>query len=266
MTIRLWRVRLDLLGVAGLLFALLVWWAAARALGPLRLPAPEHVAPRVVSYMQRSVEIEVQGGGRQGLRPHLIYSVQQTLVGVTIGSLLGILVGLAMGWSPRLAALLTPSIEALRTVPPLAALPFFILWFGPSVQSQLGMLIFYCFLILVINTVSAIRNVSPIYHQFALTQGATRGQIFRTVVLPAIMPELTGAIRVAIGISFGIQIVTELLGAKQGVGQIFSMALSLQALDLIMVGIIWLAIAAVVTDLLFTRLAHYLTRWAPRVS
>jgi ABC-type nitrate/sulfonate/bicarbonate transport system permease component len=137
------------------------------------------------------------------------------------------------------------------------------MWFGPTQTAQLTMMAFYCFFMLLINTVSAIANVNPVYVNYASTLGASKAQVYRTIILPAIIPELVGGIRVAIGVSWGIQIVTELMGAQQGMGQVFSMAMPMQALDLIIAGILWITLLAATTDLLFVWVARGVTRWVP---
>jgi ABC-type nitrate/sulfonate/bicarbonate transport system permease component len=88
-------------------------------------------------------------------------------------------------------------------------------------------------------------------------------QVYRTVVFTAIIPELVGGIRLAIAVSWGIQIVTELVGAQQGMGQVFSMAMPMQALDLIIVGVLWITILAATTNMLFVWAARIVTRWVP---
>ena len=65
------------------------------------------------------------------------------------------------------------------------------------------MLIGYMFLAIVINTLEAIRNVPQVSIHYALTMGASRGQVFRTIVLPAIVPELVGGIRVGVALALG---------------------------------------------------------------
>ena len=47
-------------------------------------------------------------------------------------------------------------IEVFRTVPPLAAVPFALMWLGPSALTQFVVLVFYSFLRLVINAVEAV--------------------------------------------------------------------------------------------------------------
>lgn len=257
------KLQVNLLSFLGIGIFLAVWYFLSNRLGPMRLPPPHDVIYMFFTSLTFSRELLVQGGGNQGLLPHLIYTFTRTLLGGAVGITLGILVGLAMGWSQRLRYFLEPPIELIRTIPPLAAAPFFLMWLGPTPISHFGMLVFYTFLILVINTLEAIRNVPLVYHQYAATMGASRAQIFRTVVLPAIVPELTGAVRVAIGVCWGIQVVVELLGAPRGMGQVFNMLLSVQRLSLIMAGILWITVMAVAVDFVFTRFARFLTRWQP---
>src|SRR5215831_5547215 len=254
-----WREKL--LWVAGILLTLAAWKGLALWLGEFKLPAPETILRAMVVDLVQSPILEMQGGGSNGIWPHLLYTFQRTLLGSVIGLLLGVLVGLVIGYSRWLRLLLEAPIETMRTVPPLAAIPFFLMWFGPTQTAQLSMMVFYCFFMLLINTVSAIANVNPIYVDYANTLGASKHQTYRTVVFPAIIPELVGGIRVAIGVSWGIQIVTELMGAQQGMGQVFSMAIPMQALDLIIVGILWITILAATTDLLFVCAARIITRW-----
>jgi NitT/TauT family transport system permease protein len=83
------------------------------------------------------------------------------------------------------------------------------------------------------------------------------------VVFPAIIPELVDGIRVAIGVSWGIQIVRELIRTRHGMGQVFSMAMPMPALDLIVVGVLWITILAATTDMLLVWAARIVTRWVP---
>ena len=125
-----------------------------------------------------------------------------TLSGSIIGMVAGIAAGILLGWSKILNRIAGPVLEAIRTIPPLAIIPFFIMWFGPNTKAQLSMLIFYCFVMLVFNTIEAIKNVNPVYAKFAYTLGAKRIRVYRNVILPASVPELIGGVRVIIGVSW----------------------------------------------------------------
>ena len=81
------------------------------------------------------------------------------------------------------------------------------------------------------------------------------------VVSPAL-----GGIRVATGVSWGTQIVTELIGGQQGIGQVFPMAMPMQALDLVIAGVLWITILAATTDMLFVWPARIVTAGCPLKS
>jgi ABC-type nitrate/sulfonate/bicarbonate transport system permease component len=229
------------------------------------MPSPSTVGSGLIPYLTASAKIEAQGGGSGGILPHLQASVVRVYFGGAIGIALGVSAGLVMGWSRWLRELLQGPIEVLRAVPPLALAPFFLIWYGPTARTQYQLIVLYLFLAMVITTVAAIRNVSPVHQQYAATMGASRLQIYRTVVLPAIVPELVAAIRVGIALAWGIAVVAELLGARKGIGNVFSMMLSAQGLDIIMVGIIYVTIIALISDLVFLWLANWMTRWVDRV-
>lgn len=246
-----------------MVLAAAAWQAAAVRLGPYRLPPLETVAPEVFPLLTESTLLEFQGGGNGGLLPHLRHTVLFTLAGSGIGVTLGIVTGLVMARWRGIRAIAGLPIEVLRTIPPLAAIPFFLIWIGTTPLGQLMMVAFYTFVMLVVTTLNAAANVDPIYARFAATLGADKTRIFRTVVLPAMVPAIAGGVRVAVGLALGVQVVAELMGGRQGMGQVFSMMISFQALDVIIVGIFWIAVAALAIDLALVRCIRRVTRWAP---
>ncbi len=263
-TIRVDRNDFNLRQALGFVIVVIAWWLLARQLGQARLPSPQAVAARFVKVLSHSPEIAAQGGGSSGIGPHLVASIIRVFVGGTVGICLGAAVGLLMGWNKNINDLLEPPIEILRAIPPLALAPFLLIWFGPTTTTQFIMLIGYTCLVLVISTIEAIKNVPPVQIQYAQTLGASRGQIYRTIILPAIVPELVGAVRVGIAISWGIAVVTELLGAPLGIGKIFSMMLVAQGLDIIIIGIVYVTIVALITDQFFVLISNRWTQWVPR--
>jgi ABC-type nitrate/sulfonate/bicarbonate transport system permease component len=77
-----------------------------------------------------SPTLAFQGGGNGGFLPHLLHTITFTLLGSGLGVALGVSTGLAMVRSSFLRAAAELPIEPLRTIPPLAALPFILIWRG----------------------------------------------------------------------------------------------------------------------------------------
>ena len=247
----------------GAVAAAVAWEAAAARLGPYRLPPLGTIVPQVFPLLTESTLIKFQGGGADGLWPHLRHTVLFTLLGSMLGISTGLLAGLAMARWPRFRAITEVPVELLRTIPPLAAIPFLLIWIGTTPIGQVLMVGFYTFVLMTVSTLNAAANVDPIYGQFAATLGADRTQVFRTAVIPAMVPALAGGIRVAVAVALGVQVVAELMGGRDGMGQVFSMMISFQALDVIIVGIFWVSVAAVAIDFVVVRALRRLTRWVP---
>lgn len=247
----------------GILIASIIWQVAASFLGPYRLPALGTVAEEFFPLLAHSDALAFQGGGDHGYLPHLLHTILFTLTASVIGVALGMGVGLAMARFKLFRAVVEVPIELLRTIPPLAAVPFVLIWIGPGNLSQIIMVGYYVFVILVVTTLNAVANVDPILPTLAETLGARRNRVFRTVIFPAILPAVTGGIRVAVGIAWSVQIVAELMGGRYGMGRAFSAMISFQALDAIIVGIAWIAVAAAVVDGMVITIARRITRWAP---
>jgi ABC-type nitrate/sulfonate/bicarbonate transport system permease component len=253
--------------VSGIITALAGWWLVAEGVGPSRLPTPWQQAGALAEVVWFSPILAARPGGSGRLVGDVLYTSARCVTGALVGGALGIGLGLVMGWSRQVRAVLELPIEVFRSIPPLAAIPFFLMWFGPAALTQVLLLVFYSFLRLVINTVEAIRNVPPVVSQYARSLGATPAQIFRTVILPGIIPELIGAMRVALAACWGLQIVAEFLGSPAGVGKLFGYLVPLLRPDLIIALIIWLTVVAVGLDqFVLVPLARRATRWVPHAA
>ncbi len=250
----------------GIVIAFIVWEAAALALGQYRLPSFSLIAPKFFILLTESQILSFQGGGDRGFWPHLLHTIAYTIGASAMGTVAGVAFALAVVRSRLLRAVTEVPIELLRTIPPLAAIPFILIWIGPGNPAQLMMVGYYIFVMMIIATLNAVANVNPILPTFAATLGAGPNRIFLTVLLPALTPAIVGALRVSLGIAWGIQIVAELMGGKLGMGRVFSAMISFQALDAIIVGIIWISLAAALFDLALVMSLRQITRWAPSLN
>jgi ABC-type nitrate/sulfonate/bicarbonate transport system permease component len=192
------------------------------------------------------------------------YSMTMLLTGFAVGTGAGILLGLAMAYSRAVRFAAESITEVIRPVPIFALIPLFILWFGVGLMPQIALVAFGCFVIVVVNTSEAIRNVKPLYMQAAYTLGATRGYAFRTVIVPAITPEIIGAVRVAAAASFGLDVAAEFLGAQQGLGHLMITNQLYLRTEGIMIAIIIFSLLSLILDFLLRRGGDYLTRWSER--
>jgi ABC-type nitrate/sulfonate/bicarbonate transport system permease component len=114
---------------------------------------------------------------------------------------------------------------------------------------------------MIIYTYEAVQNVPSVSISYAKTMGATKGQIYRTVIIEDIIPELAGGLRTILPTSFGIQVVAEMLGSSMGIGRVFSILIMVLAVDRIIAAIFWVALVANLLDYSVLKITRYITRW-----
>jgi len=171
-------------------------------------PPPTAVAVALWGLV-RSGEVLVHAGITMG----------RTIAGFGIGAGAGLLVGFAMGTSPRLHAQLDPIVALLHPIPKIAVLPLILVVFGIDEASKVALGALGAFFPMLINTVAAVRHISPTYFEVARSYGAGPVRTFTRVTLPGSLPlVLTGA-RLSINVALMLVIAGELLVAQRGLGQ-----------------------------------------------
>ncbi len=190
-------------------------------------------------------------------------TIGRVLVGTTSGILLGVVVGLLMGWSRRIRDFAWPSIQVTRPIPALALIPLFMLWFGGREVGTWLYIAWAIFNMMVVYTVEAVWNVSPIVQDYARTLGATRIQVYRTVVLPAIVPSLIGGLRVSLGVSWAIVLAAEYLGAQSGLGRILILSQTFFDTGRMVIIVLLFIAYALLLNALVVHISYRLTRWVP---
>lgn len=243
----------GMLSVSGLS---LVWWAvsASGLIPPLFLPPPSAVLAKFGTLID-------SGYMDATLQQHLWASLQRILLALLAAIAVGIPLGIAIGSYPRVRHLLDPLIEFYRPLPPLAYLPLIVIWFGIGELSKV-LLIFLAILApVLIATAHGARSIHNVRQQAALSLGASRGQLLRYVILPGALPDILTGIRIGLGAGWSTLVAAELIAATQGLGFMIQSAAQFLVTDVVVLGIIVIAVIAFTLELGLRRLQHRLTPW-----
>lgn len=235
-----------------IVLTLLLWWlltSVTEVIPPLRFPAPGEVVTSARTLSDTLVSDAVA-------------TFVRVVVSWAIGSALGVAVGLLMARSRVIFWALTPLVEALRPVPPVALIPFVILWFGIGETGKIVLGVLACFMTMVVNTVVAAGNVNPIYARAALSLGASNGQLYRTIVLRAIVPELLSGLRIGSALAFAVVVAAEFQGAQEGIGRLIMQASRTLNTPSVLVGTVVIALLAFLLDRLIKLASDRVTRWS----
>jgi len=141
-------------------------------------------------------------------------------IGMAGGLIVALPIGMIMGWFKLVDNILDPIVEILRPIPPLAWIPFAIIWFGIT-NAAAGFIIFIGAVFpILINTYVGFRSLPKVYVESAKVLGATKDiDLIRYVALPFALPSIAGGIRIAMGIAWMCLVAAEMFGvSKNGLG------------------------------------------------
>jgi taurine transport system permease protein len=244
------------------IFALFgAWWSVAWAglIPPLYLPGPAAVFRALVvvarvGYMDAT------------LWQHLEASVLRVLAALLLALATAIPLGLALGLNRVLKALVDPVIEFYRPIPPLAYLPLMVIWFGIGELSKVLLIFLAIFAPVVVATAAGVLAVDPIRLRVAQSLGATRLQLVRFVVLPSALPTIMTGVRIALAAGWSTLVAAELIAATRGLGFMIQSASQFLATDLVVGGILIIALIASLIEIALRRLQHRFSPWLGRMS
>ena len=190
-----------------------------------------------------------------------LITILRLFIGVGLGILIGVSSGLLLGINSLVREISLPPILLLRTIPIMALIPLFLFWFGTREIGIIIFIIFAVFSIMIVSTLEAIRNVPNILLNYSRCLGATKFQTYRTIVIPYILPNLNGSIRVILGISFALVLAGELLATDRGLGWLMILSERYLQTGRMMVIVIIFIIYTIILNTIFIKLSNKVNHW-----
>jgi NitT/TauT family transport system permease protein len=188
------------------LVVLVLWWAVAGILSLPIVPSPYKVFMNIMEIFKTKMEI------------HVMYSLGRILAGIAVSILVGVPVGFLMGYFNKVDKVLSPLVYFTYPVPKLALLPVVMLLFGLGEASKLLMIVLIIVFQIVITSRDAVKSIPEETFRSLQSLGASKLQTFTEVILPASLPEVLTATRLALGTAVSILFFTETFGTEYGMG------------------------------------------------
>lgn len=192
--------------VAGALIVNALWFAASMLWRIPALPSP----------------IEVYSGFGDllfgDLATHAAASLSRLLAGVAIAVAGGMAIGLWMGTSPISDRIWRAVIYFTYPVPKLALLPAVMLLAGIGDAAKVIMIVLIIIFQIIVATRDAVTKIPRECYDIMTSLGASPFRKLRSVTLPAILPDIFTALRVAVGSALSVLFVTETYGTDRGLG------------------------------------------------
>ncbi len=249
-----WKTPDFLVRLISPLAILLLWELASRAgLIPSRvIAAPSAIGGTLWGLLS---------SGELGY--HLLVSLRRALLGLTIGIAIGTTAALITGLSRRGEVVLDSPMQMLRTVPSLALVPLFILWFGIGEFTKIALIVTGTTFPIYLNLVAGIRNIDPKLVEAANTLGLNRRELIWHVILPGALPSFFVGLRYSLGISWLMLVFVEQINTTAGIGYLASDARDFMRTDVIVICLLIYSVLGLLIDALVRTLERFALAWRP---
>ena len=192
---------------------------------------------------------------------HFQASITRSIFGFALAILIAIPLGLIIGWYALARDLLTPILELFRNTAALALLPVFILLLGIGEVSKIAIVLFGCTWPILLNTISAVKNVDPLYIKSARSMNISSFKLFYKVILPASVPTIFTGVRMAGTGAILLLIAAEMVGAKAGLGYFITYAQYNFLIAEMYAGILTISLLGLLVNFGLSSAERYFSRW-----
>ncbi|MEV7007322.1 ABC transporter permease [Streptosporangium sp. NPDC051022] len=156
------------------------------------------------------------------LLPAVWVTLIETAVGFAAGASLGILVGLLFGVSPLVARVLDPFLTALNSIPRVALIPLFILWFGIGFETKVIFAATLVFFPVFMNTFAGARDVDRDLIDVIRVMGASRVDAVRRVLVPSALVWVFAGLRMSVPFALIGAVIAEMFTSDEGLGYLIA--------------------------------------------
>ena len=247
------RMREHVSSVA-LIVAIFAFWEVACLLfhvSPIVLPRPSQIVTTLVVQMP-------------ALWPHILQTLATTMIGFAFGVAIGVFLGVLVGVSRAAYNAAYPLLVGFSSIPKVAVVPIFILWFGSGTVPAILTAMTTCVFPIVVNVAAGLATTEPEMEDVLKALGASRWQVLWNVGLPRAMPYFFASLKIAVTLAFVGAVLSETVASNRGIGNVMMMASANFDVTLAFAGLFALAVLGVLLYAIFAIIERRVCGWATR--
>ncbi|KGP90262.1 nitrate ABC transporter permease [Pontibacillus chungwhensis BH030062] len=242
--LRGWRPTLVII----LLFIL--WESASRL-----FEIPEWLIPSPTQVWEEGI------AGWSVYNHHLYSTILLTVTGFLIGSSVGIIVAILLHVIPIFRNMFYPLIIFSQNIPIIVLAPLLVIWFGFGMLPKLIIITLVCFFPIAVSTMDGLRQTSTELLHYTKMAGATKRQTFWKLEWPHALPSLFSGLKISATYSVMGAVISEWLGAKEGIGVYMTLASSSFRTDRVFVAIFLIMLLSLLFFALITLIEKRVVAW-----
>src|SRR5688572_3723846 len=189
-------------------------------------------------------------------------SLKRIGAALAISATLAMFIATAIGVIPRVRALLSPLLNTVAMIPPLAVLPILFIVLGLEETSKIALIVIGIAPCVARDLALRVAELPREQLIKVQTLGASTWQVVLRVVLPQMWPRLIDSLRLSMGSAWLFLIAAEAIASTEGLGYRIFLVRRYLAMDVILPYVAWITLLAVGTDLLLRLLRARAFRWA----
>jgi NitT/TauT family transport system permease protein len=198
------------ISIIALIVFLICWDVYAQMVDKRFLPRPYKVFKAL--YLSFVKEDPLAG---KYMSQHIMSSMGRILYGFIIAFIAAVPLGLLMGWIKYVHSAGNLVVELIRPIPPIAWIPFAIVFFDEP--NSTGFIVFLgIFFPMLLNTIFGVKRIDPLIIDAAKTLGVKRFNMITKVIFPAVIPSLMTGIKIGLGIGWMCIVAAEMVGVGGG--------------------------------------------------
>jgi ABC-type nitrate/sulfonate/bicarbonate transport system permease component len=247
----------TVISIASIAVGILFWWLATDQFHLFRsnvLPSPVKVA---ITFVQKWYQKKPDGAT---LLQHLGASLQVAMGGYLIGVVIGIPLGIFMAWNDTVDMLVRPVFDLIRTIPGIAWTSVMVTLVGIGFLSKALVIFISAMVAMIINSYSGIKQTKTVHLWVGQTFGASNWDLLTKVAIPSALPMIFNGLDVALGSAWTTLVAAELLASTRGLGFMIQQARGIFRLDIVIVGMIVIAITGSILSSLIEFLGQKLVK------
>ncbi|MBX7076703.1 MAG: ABC transporter permease [Methanobacteriaceae archaeon] len=224
---------------------LIVWFIITDVLGLIT----SYTLPGPIEVCQSAYTIFFDGR----LIKDTIDTLFKVFSGLILASIVAIPLGILLGSFQSLEDFCSIVISILRPIPPIAWIPFSILWFGIGTMPAIFIIFIGCVFPILVYTMDGVKRTPKVLIEAAQTLGAKPLDILYRITLPSALPYIVSGLKVGVSIALMCTISAEMIGSSSGLGYLILTATNLFDTGTTVVGMLVIGIIGIVLDYLFRK-------------
>ena len=198
------------------------------------------------------------------IMPHAAQTLYTTLVGFALGILSGVAIGALIGSSRLAYDVAYPLLIGFSSIPKVAVVPIFVLWFGAGTVPAVLTAMILCIFPIVVNVATGLATTEPELEDVMRALKASKLDILVNVGLPRAMPYFFASLKVAVTQAFVGTVIAETIASNRGIGNLMMIASSSFDVPLVFAGLFILAALGIALYVVFSTIEQRVTGWAVR--